>query len=194
MILFSTYESFSVLIRDVFFTVSSIITTTGFSTADFGKWPLFYQTILLLLMFVGACAGSTAGGLKVSRVVVYAKIFVAEVKRMANPSRIVTVLYDKKPLNKNTKHSVANYLIIYFLLFAGMLVLLTLDVPDFLSAFSAVAATFNNIGPALGVVGPAHSFAELTDFSKIILSFGMLAGRLEIFPILILFSPRTWKK
>ena len=145
-------------------------------------------------MFVGACAGSTAGGLKVSRVVVYAKIFVAEVKRMANPSRIVTVLYDKKPLNKNTKHSVANYLIIYFLLFAGMLVLLTLDVPDFLSAFSAVAATFNNIGPALGVVGPAHSFAELTDFSKIILSFGMLAGRLEIFPILILFSPRTWKK
>lgn len=194
MNLFSTYDSFSVLIRDVFFTVSAIITTTGFSTADFGKWPLFSQTILLLLMFIGACAGSTAGGLKVSRVVVYAKIFVAEVKRMANPSRIVTVLYDKKPLNKNTKHSVVNYLIIYFLLFAGMLVLLTLDVTDFLSAFSAVAATFNNIGPALGVVGPAHSFAELTDFSKIILSFGMLAGRLEIFPILILFSPRTWKK
>ncbi|MGP6145919.1 TrkH family potassium uptake protein [Jeotgalibaca sp. A122] len=192
--LLSTYDSILKLIRDVFFTVSSIITTTGFSTADFGQWPLFSQMILLLLMFVGACAGSTAGGLKVSRVVVYAKIFVAEIKRMANPSRIVTVLYDKKSLNKNTKHSVANYLVIYFLLFAGILVLITLDAPDFLSGFSAVAATFNNIGPALGVVGPAHSFAELNDLSKIILSFSMLAGRLEIFPILILFAPRTWKK
>lgn len=191
--LWHSYDSVSVLIRDVFFTVSSIITTTGFSTADFGEWPLFSQSILLLLMFVGGCAGSTAGGLKVSRVVVYGKIFVAEVKRMANPSRIVTVLYDKKSLNKNIKHSVANYLVIYFMLFIGILLLITLDAPDFLSGFSAVAATFNNIGPALGVVGPAYSFAELSDFSKVLLSFAMLAGRLELFPILILFAPRTWK-
>ena len=188
------YDSISKLIRDVFFTVSSVITTTGFTTADFGSWPLFSQMVILLLMFFGACAGSTAGGLKISRVVVYVKILVAEIKRVAQPNRIVVVQYDQKPLGTNTKHGVANYLIIYSVVFAAVFMLISLDAPDFLSAFSAVAATFNNIGPALGAVGPAYSYSKLHDYSKILLSFTMLAGRLEIFPILILFAPRPWKK
>jgi len=192
--LMGQYSSFSTLIRDVFFTVSSVITTTGFTTADFGSWPLFSQMVVLSLMFFGACAGSTAGGLKISRVVVYGKILVSEIKRVAQPNRIVAIQYDKKPLSKGTKHGVANYLIIYTVVFAAVFLLITLDAPDFLSAFSAVAATFNNIGPALGTVGPAYSYSHLHDYSKIILSFTMLAGRLEIFPILILFAPRTWKK
>lgn len=192
--LFPTYTSYNVLVRDVFFTVSSVMTTTGFSTVDFGSWPLFSQAILLFLMFVGGSAGSTAGGLKVSRVLVYIKVFIAEIKSVAQPNRIVTILYDKKPLNKKTENSVTNYMIVYILLFITMFMVISLDLPDFKSAFSAVAAVFNNIGPGLGFVGPTSSFAEVGDLSKIILSFGMLAGRLEIFPILILFAPRTWKK
>ena len=185
---------FLIVLGAVFFTVSSVITTTGFTTANFGSWPLFSQMVILLLMFFGACAGSTAGGLKISRVVVYVKILVAEIKRVAQPNRIVVVQYDQKPLGTNTKHGVANYLIIYSVVFAAVFMLISLDAPDFLSAFSAVAATFNNIGPALGAVGPAYSYSKLHDYSKILLSFTMLAGRLEIFPILILFAPRTWKK
>lgn len=189
-----TYTSISKLIRDVFFSVSSVITTTGFSTADFGTWPLFSQMVLLLLMFIGGSAGSTAGGLKISRIVIYGKIFIAEIKRVAQPNRIVTIQYDRKPLSKVVKHAVSNYFVIYMVLFTILVMLISLDAPDFLTAFSAVAATFNNIGPGIGAVGPAFSFVELSDFSKVLLSFGMLAGRLEIFPILILFAPRTWKR
>ena len=191
--LFSSYTNFGTMIRDVFFSVSSVITTSGFSTADFGKWPLFSQMVILLLMFFGASAGSTAGGLKISRIVMYGKIFIGEIKRVAQPNRIVTIHYDSKPLKTSTKHSVANYLVMYLVFFMTMFMIISLDAPDFLSSFSAVAATFNNIGPALGSYGPAFSFAELNDLSKILLSFSMLAGRLEIFPILVLFSPRTWK-
>lgn len=192
--LFQSYDSMSTMIRDVFFSVSSIITTSGFSTADFGAWPLFSQSILLLLMFFGACAGSTAGGLKISRVVLYGKIILSELKKVAQPNRIVSVHYDGKALNKNIKHSVANYFVVYIAIFTLLVLLINLDAPDFLSGFSAVTATFNNIGPGLGAVGPTYSFAELSNFSKVLLSFVMLAGRLEIFPMIILFTPRTWRK
>lgn len=192
--LLGSYNSVSTMVREVFFTVSSVMTTTGFSTANFGVWPLFSQMMLLLLMFFGGSAGSTAGGLKISRIVLLGKIFVAEIKRIAQPNRIITVHYDEKPLNKSVKHAVANYFVIYVITFIGLFFLISLEAPDFLSGFSAIAATFNNIGPGLGTIGPAFSFAHLSDFSKIILSFAMLAGRLEVFPILILFAPRTWKR
>lgn len=192
--LFSYYESFGRLVRDVFFTVSSIITTTGFSTADFDQWPLFSQTILLILMFFGASAGSTAGGLKISRVAILWKTAVAEFKRNAHPNRVVAIKYEGKSLSKDIKHGVVNYFVIYMIIFFILLLLISMDAPDFTSAFSAIAATFNNIGPGLGTIGPAESFAHISDFSKILLSFVMIAGRLEIFPILILFNRNTWRK
>ena len=192
--LWSSYESISTLIRDVFFTVSSVISTSGFSTADFGKWPGFSQTVLLLLMFVGGSAGSTAGGLKVSRVIHYIKIAINEVRKVVQPNRILTIHYDDKPMTKEVKQGVASYFVVYMCLFFFLLLLVSLNAPDFLSGFSAVAATLNNVGPALGQFGPAYSFAPLNDFTKIMLSFSMLAGRLELFPILILFAPRTWRR
>ena len=189
----STYKSMGHALRDIFFTVSSVITTTGFSTADFGKWPVFSQTVLLLLMFFGACAGSTAGGLKISRVIMMAKMFVAEIKQMISPNRVVSIKYEHKPLDSKVKKGVANYFIVYIGIFTVLLLVVSMTTDDFLTAFSAVAATFNNIGPGLGKVGPAFSFADMTDLSKIFLSFGMLAGRLELFPMLILFAPETWR-
>lgn len=189
----TTYKSMGHALRDIFFTVSSIITTTGFSTADFGKWPVFSQTVLLLLMFFGACAGSTAGGLKISRVIMMAKMFVAEIKQMISPNRVVSIKYEHKPLDSKVKKGVANYFIVYIGIFTVLLLVVSMTTDDFLTAFSAVAATFNNIGPGLGKVGPAFSFADMTNVSKIFLSFGMLAGRLELFPMLILFAPETWK-
>ena len=188
-----TYTSLAHCIRDVFFSVSSVITTTGYSTADFGKWPLFSQVILLILMFFGACAGSTAGGLKISRVILMFKIYFAEIIQMISPNRVIAIKSDDKPVNVKMQKSIAVYFLIYSLVFGGILLIISYSADDFMTAFSAVAATFNNIGPGLGKVGPAFSFAELNDFSKIVLSFGMLAGRLEIFPMLILFSPTTWK-
>ena len=189
----TTYKSMGHALRDIFFTVSSVITTTGFSTADFGKWPVFSQTVLLLLMFFGACAGSTAGGLKISRVIMMAKMFVAEIKQMISPNRVVSIKYEHKPLDSKVKKGVANYFIVYIGIFTVLLLVVSMTTDDFLTAFSAVAATFNNIGPGLGKVGPAFSFADMTDVSKIFLSFGMLAGRLELFPMLILFAPETWE-
>lgn len=190
----NSYTSFTTMVRDVFFSVSSVITTTGFSTADFGSWPMFSQMILLMLMFFGGSAGSTAGGLKISRIVIYGKLFIAEIKRVAQPNRIISVQYDKKPLNKLVKHAVANYFVVYMVLFAFLVLIVSLDGFDFLTTFSVVAATINNIGPGLGQVGPLFSYAGLSNLSKVTLSFAMLAGRLELFPILILFTPRTWKK
>ena len=189
----TTYKSMGHALRDIFFTVSSVITTTGFSTADFGKWPVFSQTVLLLLMFFGACAGSTAGGLKISRVIMMTKMFVAEIKQMISPNRVVSIKYEHKPLDSKVKKGVANYFIVYIGIFTVLLLVVSMTTDDFLTAFSAVAATFNNIGPGLGKVGPAFSFADMTDVSKIFLSFGMLAGRLELFPMLILFAPETWR-
>ena len=189
----SKYQSIWQCIRDVLFTVSSIITTTGYSTADFGKWPLFSQVILLLIMFFGACAGSTAGGLKISRVIMMVKMYVAEIRQMISPNRVITVKYEDKPLSAKMQKNVAVYFVVYMILFTTMLLIVSFSLGDFMTAFSAVAATFNNIGPGLGKVGPAYSFADLSNVSKVVLSFGMLAGRLEIFPMLILFAPATWK-
>lgn len=192
--LFRTYDSIGRMVRDVFFTVSSIITTTGFSTANFGQWPLFSRTVLLLLMFFGACAGSTAGGLKISRVILMLKSALAEFKRMRQPNRVVAVKYENKIVDRDILRGVSSYLLVYLVVFIGLVLIVSFDFTDFESAFSAVAATFNNIGPGLGTVGPAESFAGLSNWTKVLLSFVMIAGRLEIFPIIILFSPTTWKK
>lgn len=187
------YDSLLQCIRDVFFTVSSVITTTGYSTVDFGKWPLFSQMILLLLMFFGGCAGSTSGGIKISRIIIMIKMYFIEIGKMISPNRVIALKFENKPLDIKIQKSILNYLLVYIILFMGILLFVTFTMEDFFTAFSAVVATFNNIGPGLGSVGPAYSFAGLSDINKIILSFTMLAGRLELFPILILFSTCTWK-
>lgn len=192
--LYGQYDSISRLIRDVFFTVSSVQTTTGYSTADFGQWPLFSQTILLGLMFIGASAGSTAGGFKVSRVAILIKSSIANIRKSKEPDQVIRVKFDGVPLEKRALSSVSNYFMIYILIFGLLVLLISLDAPDFLTAFSTVAATYNNIGPGLGLVGPTANFAWLSSFSKVILSIGMIAGRLELFPVLILFTPSTWRK
>ena len=149
--------------------------------------------ILLILMFFGACAGSTAGGLKISRVIIIFKVFLSEIKQMISPNRVISIKYENKPLDMKIQKGVSNYLLVYCVLLIVFMFILSLTTDDFLTIFSGVAATFNNIGPGLGKVGPAFSFAELSDLSKITLSFAMLAGRLELFPMLILFAPGTWR-
>ena len=189
----TAYGSFGKGLRDSFFTISSIITTTGYSTADFDKWPMFSQVIILVVMFFGGCAGSTAGGLKISRIVMLGKMAIIEIKQMINPFREITVKFEDKPIDKKTQKSMLSYFLVYMILFFIMLLIVSFTVNDFKTAFSAVAATFNNIGPGLGKVGPTFSFYELSDLNKVVLSFSMLAGRLEIFPMLVLFAPSTWK-
>ena len=174
--------------RSVFFTVSSIITTTGYSTADFGQWGVFPQVVLLLLMFIGGCAGSTAGGIKVSRVVIYVKNAIAEIKKMGQPRRVIMPKFNGKVVDDKMSSGIANYLLVYVAVFLVLLISVSLEAPDFVTAFSTVAATFNNIGPGLGEVGPTSNFSMYSDFITILLSLGMIAGRLEIYPMILLFS------
>lgn len=190
----NNYTSYLVALKDIFFTVSSIISTTGYATVDFGKWPLFSHVILLFLMFTGACAGSTAGGLKISRLIILVKSSILQFRKTINPKRLFSVKVDNKLITKEVEEEVKNYFVIYVFLVIAITVIISFSMKDFASAFSATMATFNNIGPGIGVVGPTESYASLTYFNKAVLSFAMLAGRLEIFPILILFSSSAWKR
>lgn len=180
--------------RQTLFTVSSIMTTTGYSIVDFNQWPLIAQIILMLLMFLGGCAGSTAGGLKVSRVILMIKEAFAELKRLGHPNRIVTTNFNKKLVSKKDMTKISNYLLVYIIIFVLILCSVAMETNDFTTAFTSVSATFNNIGPGLNGVGPMSNFSFYSDFNKIVLSLGMIAGRLEIYPLIILFAPSTLKK
>ncbi len=188
------YGSLGAAMQQAAFQVGSIITTTGFSTADFGLWPQLSQTILVVLMFVGACAGSTGGGIKVSRLVILAKSAVNELRTCLHPRSVRRECIDGRPLSHEVVHSVYAYMVAYLFVFGGSVLLITLDGFDLITNFTAVAATLNNIGPGLELVGPAQNFALFGSGAKLILIFDMLAGRLELFPILLLFLPDTWKR
>lgn len=195
-------------IRHSAFQVSSIITTAGFATTNFDLWPEFSKTILLILLFTGACAGSTAGGLKISRVIILFKMGVREVKRMIHPRSVGAVKCEGKEVDETTQSSIARYFAVYMLCFFVIFLLLSIDpYPDiamkekalenvsaFETNFTAAATCFNNVGPGFNLVGPMGSFAGYSDFSKFLLSFAMLFGRLEIFPLLIALIPSTWKR
>lgn len=183
-------ESFS----HALFQVSSIITTTGFATTDFNVWPTFSKTILVMLMFIGACAGSTGGGLKVSRVAIMLKDIKNTIFRQLKPKAIRTCRYEDKVIPRETLNGIRTYISIYVLIFALSVLIISIDNFDFTTNFTAVAATFNNIGPGLNLVGPAGNFEMFSGLSKLVLSFDMLAGRLELIPMLILFFPRTYSK
>lgn len=188
------YHTFGNAFRYSFFQVSSIMTTTGYATADFAVWPMFSQIILALLMIVGACAGSTGGGMKVIRILILIKAAVREIKKAVSPRSVFSVKADGKQIEKDIVHGVLAYFVIY-MIFAGISVLIiSLDNKDFTTTVTSVIATMNNIGPGLGEIGPSGNFGDFSALSKIVMSIGMLVGRLEIYPILILFSPYMWKK
>ena len=182
------FDSFSDGLRASFFQVASIISTTGFSTADFNLWPSFSKSILLTLMIIGACAGSTAGGLKISRVIILFKNALNEIKHVRSPKSINVVRLNGEALSTETVRSASGYFIVYALILAFSVLLISFDALSFETNFSAVLATLNNIGPGLDIVGPMYNFAVYSYFSKIILSLDMLIGRLEIMPMMILFS------
>ena len=176
------------------FQVSSIVTTTGYSTTDFNLWPDLSKGILLMLMFIGACSGSTAGGFKVSRVVILFKLIGREIKHLLHPRAVTSVRFEGKSLDEQTSNSVATYTAIYLLCFITSFLLICHEDFGFETNFTAVVATFNNIGPGFGEVGAAGNFGAYSGFSKLVLSGAMLLGRLEIFPLIIALSPSTWKK
>lgn len=180
-------------LTDSAFQVSSIMTTTGFSTVDFDTWSSVCKTTLLLLMFCGACAGSTGGGIKVSRLVIMIKTVIKELQSYIHPKSIKKINFEGKPVEHDVVRSINVYFITFILILVTSVFLVSIEGRDFTTSFSAVLATLNNIGPGLSEVGPACNFGILTGFSKWVLMFDMLAGRLELFPLLILFHPALWK-
>ncbi|MCR5789229.1 MAG: TrkH family potassium uptake protein [Lachnospiraceae bacterium] len=186
--------SFGTAVRHAAFQVASIITTSGFSTVDFDLWPEMSRNILVILMIIGACAGSTGGGFKVSRVLILVKSIGKEIQSIIHPQRIKKLYLDKVSLEEETIRSTSAYAAIYSIILLASCLLIAVDNLDFTTNFTAVLATLNNIGPGLSLVGPTHTFDVYSYFSKCVLIFDMLAGRLELFPVLILFSPACWRK
>ncbi len=176
------------------FQVSSIMTTTGFATADFNQWPALSKTLLVLLMFVGACAGSTGGGMKVARILLLAKAGRRSVKRMIRPRSVSQVHMDGQAVGDEVIQNTYSYLAVYAAILSVSILLVAIDEFSLETNATAVIACLNNIGPGLDVVGPMGNYASFSWLSKLVLSFDMLAGRLELFPMLILFVPMAWKR
>ena len=181
-------------LRHAAFQVGSIITTTGFATTDFNEWTQASRTILVLLMFIGACAGSTGGGIKVSRFITVFKTVGKEINSYIHPKSIKKIKMDGKPIEHEVMRATNVYFVTFLSLFILSVFLISLEEKDLITNFTAVAATINNIGPGLEMVGPTQNFAHFSPFSKYVLMFDMLAGRLELFPILLLFVPTIWKE
>ncbi len=186
--IFSMYDNFETSLRHGFFQVSSIITTTGFVTTDFNLWNGFSKAILFIIMFIGGCAGSTAGGLKVSRVCLLFKMIRNNFRHMLHPRSVECVNFEGKKVDNETLNGVSVYFAIYFVCLSALFLLVSLDKFDFETNLTAVVTCFNNVGPGFGAVGPASNFAGYNSFSTFVLSIAMLLGRLEIFPLLIMFS------
>lgn len=178
--------------RHAAFQVGSIITSTGFATADFNLWPETSRTILVLLMFIGACAGSTGGGIKVSRIVIMIKTVFKELHSYIHPKSIKKIKMDGKPVEHEVVRAINVYFITFIILFTLSVFALSFEGHDLITNFTAVIATLNNIGPGLELVGPTGNFGFFSPLSKYVLMFDMLAGRLELFPLLILFHPSLW--
>ena len=188
------YDTLEESVRHAAFQVGSIITTTGYVTTDFDLWPSFSKTILLCLMVVGACAGSTGGGLKVARLLLLVKGLRRNIRQMLNPRKVEVVRNNGKVVDEKILDTTNAYLAAYVLILFAVFAIISLDGFSVGTNFSAVLCTFNNIGPGLEAVGPTCNFSQYSALSKLVLSWAMLAGRLEIFPILVLFSRETWKK
>lgn len=194
---FNVRDSFSSIweaLQQAFFQVASVITTTGYATTDFNLWPTFSKCILVMIMFVGACAGSTGGGIKVSRIVIAYKNIKNEIENFIHPKSVRIIRMEGKKVSNEVVRSVNTYLVLYFAVFVVSVLLISLENFNFETSFTSVAATLNNIGPGLDGVGPMENFAKFNPFSKCVFMFDMLAGRLELIPMVILFSPWIWRK
>lgn len=191
--IFSMCESLFDAVTKASFHVASIMSSTGFATSDFNTWPALSKSLLVILMFIGACAGSTGGGMKVSRFLIQGKNIARELYTYVHPHSVKQVTMDEKEVDSNVIRSISVYMVTLFTLFVISILLISIEGKDLVTTFTAVATTLNNIGPGLEAVGPTQNFAHFTDFSKWVLMFDMLAGRLELFPLLILFYPSIWK-
>lgn len=190
----SLYDSLSETVKHSAFQVASVITTTGFATADFNLWPNLSKMLIFILMFVGGCAGSTAGGIKIARVTMFYKISKTELHRMLHPRSVKVSRFEGKNVDSGTIESVKSYLTVYVMFYFVFLFAVAFSGADVDVTISAVASCFNNIGPAFGFAGPMGSYAEFSTVTKVILSMAMLFGRLEIYPIILTLSPSTWAK
>ena len=187
-------ESLGIALKDSAFQVSSIMTTTGYSTTDFNLWSSMPKTILVMVMFVGACAGSTGGGMKVSRILLWSKQLKSGLSRFLHPRSVKKIRLEGKTVEEEVLRNTNVYMMAYFIIFAVSFLLISFDGFDLETNFTAIAATQNNIGPGLGMVGPTGGFSAFGGFSKVVMIFDMIAGRLELFPMLILFAPSTWRR
>ena len=197
IITFNTKDMFHNLFtafHHALFQIASVITTTGYSTTDFDLWPQLSRTVLILVMFIGACAGSTGGGIKVSRIMILVKSVKQELGYFIHPRSVKVIKMDNKPLSAKSIRGVNAFFVTYALIFVVSLLIITFDNFDLVTNFTAVTATLNNIGPGLKLVGPTGNFGIFSPVAKYTLMFDMLAGRLELYPILLLFTPSVWKK
>ena len=188
------YDSLGEAFHHSAFQVASIMTTTGYATTDFNLWSNMPRAVLVLVMFVGACAGSTGGGMKVSRCILYLKQIIHEIERYIHPNAVTRVRLDGKVVGKDTIRTANAFLMAYMAVFVLSFIIVLFNGYDLETTFTSIAATINNIGPGLNVVGPCGSFAGFSILSKWVFIFDMIAGRLEIFPILIMLSPFTWRR
>ncbi len=191
---FSIFGNASSAIRHSAFQVASVITTTGYSTTDFNLWPSFSKSVILILMVFGACAGSTGGGLKLARVILLFKNLLRNISQILRPQKVKVIKVNGKVVNEKILVNTNAYFFVYVVIIALSTLIISVDGFSIMTNFSATLACFNNIGPGLEAVGPVSNFSQFSPLSKIVLVFDMLAGRLEIFPILVLFSPKAWKR
>ena len=192
--IFPIYQNFGDSLRHSVFQVASIMSTTGYSSTDFNLWPESAKGILFILMFIGGCAGSTAGGLKMSRVLLMFKMIIKDIRKLLHPRSVESVKIEGKAVDNSTLHGVGTYFALYIVIISIIFIILSFEPFDFQTNLTAAVTCFNNVGPGFGSIGPMASFSEYSDFSKIILSAAMLFGRLEIYPMLLAFYPRTWMK
>jgi len=190
----SVFDSAGQSLRHAAFQVASILTTTGYSTTDFNQWPEFSKMILLVLMLIGGCAGSTAGGIKNIRILILAKTIKREMIRIVHPKAVHTIKVDGKTVDEEIVSGIMTFYFAFTAIFTVSVILVSLDGKDMVTTISSVATAIGNVGPGLGMVGPMGNFADYSVFSKLVLCFCMIVGRLEIFPVLLLFAPRFWKK
>ncbi|MBD5138204.1 MAG: TrkH family potassium uptake protein [Ruminococcus sp.] len=188
------FDTVGEALRHASFAVASLISTTGFGTVDFNLWPELSRTLLVLIMFIGACAGSTGGGIKVSRIVILFKSMAKELQAIVHPKQVKKIKLNSHPIEHETVRGVNVFMVAYLMTFIISLVLISFDNHDMITNFTAVTAAINNIGPGLELVGPTSNFGFFSAPAKAVLIFDMLAGRLELFPMLLLFTPATWKK
>ena len=192
--IYHMYPTLESAFRHAAFQVAAIVTTTGFATANFDVWPEFSKTLIFCLTILGACAGSTGGGLKVSRLIILLKLAYREIRHIIHPRSVNLIKLDGYRVEDDVIHGVTGYLVVYVLLLLGSFILISFDNYDFTTSLTSVVTCLGNVGPGFAMVGPVENFSFFSGFSKLVLCFDMLVGRLEIFPIIMLFAPSIWRK